>query len=465
MLLRRLKYPQTTGLILRRTYPELYKSHIVKLFEEFPKTRHWYNEQRKEMLFPNGSRLFFGSAEHERDMANFDSSEFADIMPDEAQEFSQAELERLSAVNRCTSNLDITPKMVFTFMPGRSESGLPPRGLSYLKRVFVPPTVLHGEEARQQWAFLQAFSWDNIEWARKELTRDGVSEAEFYSWPETERRDYFINRTEYGANLAALTDKSLRDAWLYGKWDVFEGQYFPHFTREHHVRPHTEVLAMLKPWYTYWLSGDWGYDHPHAIYLNAMDEHKRVITFGEIWGRKVGESALGKAITAKCGNRHFRSFTFSWDAGKLSARSLPKFPKSISQLIGDALGKGIPRPQPADSSPGSRIARARLTSQVLEADGCIISEDCKHLIECLPTLVRDPDNTEDVLKVDFSEDGIGDDCYDGWSMGLQHMLGTHKPGQVKLDEKLKGVRQTFVQNPQESTPGQDFFAPFGGKKL
>src|SRR5215472_9213409 len=33
MLLRRLKYPKTTGLVLRRTYPELYKSHIVKLFE------------------------------------------------------------------------------------------------------------------------------------------------------------------------------------------------------------------------------------------------------------------------------------------------------------------------------------------------------------------------------------------------------------------------------------------------
>lgn len=33
MLLRRFKYPKTTGLVLRRTYPELYKSHIVKLFE------------------------------------------------------------------------------------------------------------------------------------------------------------------------------------------------------------------------------------------------------------------------------------------------------------------------------------------------------------------------------------------------------------------------------------------------
>src|SRR5579885_3524116 len=91
MLLRRMQYPKTTGLILRRTYPELYKSHIVKLFEEYPFIRAWYNEQRKEIAFPNGSYLFFGSAEHEKDMSAYYSSEFADIMVDEAQEFSQYE--------------------------------------------------------------------------------------------------------------------------------------------------------------------------------------------------------------------------------------------------------------------------------------------------------------------------------------------------------------------------------------
>src|SRR6266581_4361111 len=66
-------------------------SHIVKLFEEYPVSREWWNEQRKELAFPNGSLLFFGSAEHEKDMANFYSAEFADIMVDEAQEFSQEE--------------------------------------------------------------------------------------------------------------------------------------------------------------------------------------------------------------------------------------------------------------------------------------------------------------------------------------------------------------------------------------
>lgn len=407
------------------------------MHEEFPEVMRWYNHENKEIRFPNGSRLFFGYAEHAADLSAFESSEFADIMPDEAQQFSKGELERLYIVNRCTSNPDITAKMIMTFMPGLDESGLPPIGLPYLKRVFADGKP-EGEELRQKWSFIQAFSWDNIEWFRRELLRDEVSEEAFYSWTDADRREYFITRTAYGATLAAMTDKDLRDAWLYGKFDVFQGQYFPHFSKEKHVRPHDEVLKMLKPWYSYWLSGDWGYDHPHSVYLNAKDENDRVITFGEIWGRKVGETELGQAITKECEGHKFRMFTFSWDAGKLSPRANPKFPQSIGQLISAALGKEVPKPHPADSSPGSRIARARLTSMLLDSGEVIISDKCKHLIECLPSLVRDPDNTEDVMKVDWSENTIGDDPYDGWSMGLQEMLKIpYKPHDVQRQELLK----------------------------
>src|SRR5215475_275858 len=92
MLMRRLMYAGTVGLILRRTYTDLYKSHISKLFEEFPYLHQGWRESHKELQFTNGSKLFFGSAEHEGDMNAFWSSEFADILVDEAQNFSQGEL-------------------------------------------------------------------------------------------------------------------------------------------------------------------------------------------------------------------------------------------------------------------------------------------------------------------------------------------------------------------------------------
>lgn len=417
MLLRRFTYPNTTGLILRRTYPSLYKSHLVKLFEEYPELRVYWREGSKELLLPNGSRLFFDSAPTEKELANYYSGEFADIMLDEAQEFSQAEIEKLSGSNRCTSNDKITCAMLFTFMPGVSEEGLPPRGLDYLRRVFVERN-LRDEEKQHSWAFVQAFAWDNIEWARKALNADGVSEQQFYSWPDEQRREYFVDRTEFGHQLRGLTNQALRDAWLYGKWDVFQGQYFPNFDYERHTKPASEIK--LETWWRRWISGDWGHDHPACIHLHCEDDNEHIYTYAELWGREIGETELGRRIGAMCGEYHFSEFWLSWDAfGKLNKTTR----KSIVEMISDAMPENLPKPIPADSSPGSRISGWRLMHQLLDQDRWTISRDCPKLIECIPTLVRDMErNTEDVLKVDYSENYIGDDAADSARYGLQNVI-------------------------------------------
>lgn len=381
---------------------------------------------------PNGSRLFFGSAEHPGDMSAFYSAEFADIMPDEAQEFSQGELEQLTGSNRCTSNSDIIPKMIYPFMGGVSESGIPPRGLPYLKRVFVDEEF-RGNESKQRWAFIQAFAWDNIEWARKELARDEVSEDEFYSWPPEVRRDYFIERTEYGANMAALTNAALRDAWLFGKWNIFQGQYFPNFSYEKHTVPEESIV--IKPWHKRWISGDWGYDHPACFHWHAEDEHGHITTYREMWGRELGETEIGRRIGELSAGEKITAFVFSWDAfGKLNKTTR----KSITEMIGEALPKGIPKPHPADASPGSRISGWRLMYQLLDSGTWTISRACDKLIECFPTLVRDMErNSEDVLKIDYSEGCLGDDAADSVRYGLQYMLGhAAKPKSVHYEETM-----------------------------
>lgn len=436
MLLRRLQYPKTTGLILRRTYPELYKSHIVKLFEEYPEIRSWWREQSKELQLPNGSRLFFGSAEHEGDMGSFYSAEFADIMVDEAQEFSQSEIERLSGSNRCTSNPDITPAILCTFMPGLSESGLPPKGLNYLKRVFVDGDR-RGEEFKQRWQFVQAFAWDNIEWGKKQLAADGISEEQFYSWTNEERREYFVSRTEFGAVLSALTNQYLREAWLDGKWGIFQGQYFPNFQYERQTVEYNEIK--IEPWHKRWISGDWGFDHPFCILWHAEDENKRITTYREFWGREMGETELGRTIGELSKGEKISAFWLSWDAfGKLN----PTTRKSITTMIGEGMPNGLPKPVPADSSPGSRISGWRLMHQLIDADMWRISRNCPKLIECLPTLVRDMEkNPEDVLKVDYSSDCLGDDPADAARYGLQNMYSASKePWEVALGRHLAAIK-------------------------
>lgn len=433
MILRRMEYERTTGLIIRRSLKELEQSHILKMFEEFPELRSGYREQKKQLTFPNGSSLFFGSAPTEKDIADFCSSEYADILIDEAQELSQGEMERLSGSNRCTSNQRITPKMIYAFMPGISESGLPPKGLHYLKRVFVDGE-LRGEESQERWAFLQAFSWDNIEWARKELAGDGVSEEEFYSWNDKDRREYFLTRTEYGRKLSALTNKGLREAWLFGKWDTFQGQYFPNFSYEQHT---VEPSAIdIKPWHRRWVSCDWGFDHPSCVLWHSEDEEGRVTTYRELHVREMTSADLGEEISRLSEGEKIVDFVMSWDAfGKLD----PRTRESLTVQLGKHLSRNVSAPRPADSSPGSRISGWRLMYELLDSGSWRISRDCQRLIECLPTLVRDLErNSEDVLKVDWSENAIGDDPADAARYGLQNMVRpAQKPFEVTRREVIR----------------------------
>ena len=82
--------------------------------------------------------------------------------------------------------------------------------------------------------------------------------------------------------------------------------------------------------------------------------------------------------------------------------------------------------------------------QLLDADMWTISRNCPKLIECLPTLVRDMErNSEDVLKVDWSTEQIGDDPADSARYGLQNVLGTTvEPLNFKIDQRVAETKFT-----------------------
>jgi hypothetical protein len=236
-----------------------------------------------------------------------------------------------------------------------------------------------------------------------------------------------------------------------GDWNVYTGQYFPQFDGRH-VRKASEAANWVKPWHTRWISGDWGYEHPACFHWHAKDENNHIVTYDELWDRRVGESEWAERVTSRelewrkrwPNHRPLTSFPFSWDAGKLSVRSQPKYPKAIIQLLSDGLGPNVPAPHPADSSPGSRMSGFRLMSQLLDADMWGISDSCPKLIECLPILIRDEDDPETVLKVDFAEgDTIGDDPADSARMGLQHEFGSSVvPINIMADRKVAAYAES-----------------------
>ncbi len=240
MIYRRLKYPKTGGLFVMRILDDLNDIHIEPLIARYPILDNWYHKQKKRITFPNGSYIRFISVENIKELKKRAGRGFADIIVDQSELFSQDELEFLATINRHVSvdankefdpnEKQIVPKMLFTFNPG----GI---GHAYHKRIFIERSFEENEVA-EDYAFIQAFGWDNAFWCLDALRKDGLSLHDYHvNWSDKDRFNLFTTKSNYGKVLNALPD-SKRKAQLFGDFDVFEGQFFSNFRRRHHVIPY-----------------------------------------------------------------------------------------------------------------------------------------------------------------------------------------------------------------------------------
>lgn len=258
MLLRRLKHRNTRGLIFRRTYEQLWDNHLQPLFDPF--MRDWYHNQHRELTLPNGSALVFGYAEHPGDIDSFQGKQFMDIAPDEATHLTEAELVFLKTCNRWPGFPDRHCKMILSMNPGNV-------GHAFIKRVFIDRQY-HERESADDYVFLQARAWDNVEWARSALAETNLSDKDYYAWPEEDRLRFFLDKTDYGRTLDRLP-QAFRVGHLLGSWDKFSGQYFDIFDPAKHV--HDTRSFELKPWFSRWIGIDWGFAHPTVVEWACQD--------------------------------------------------------------------------------------------------------------------------------------------------------------------------------------------------
>lgn len=227
---RRLKYPNTKGLIVRKTYPELLSNHIRKFFEEYPETVKWFNKSEKVIHYPNGSITEFSYLSNETDVYTYQGREYEDISIDESTQHSWQTIQILRSSLRTTQSV-IKPTMLLTGNPG---------GLSHAdhKRIFIDRAFREGEEPND-YAFVQAFVYDN----------DALMDAD----PE------YVNR------LKSLPPHLVK-AYLEGDWNIFAGQMFTMLTPSKHI-----IDPIKLPLGTQYFAGyDYGYNHPFGFVLCAL---------------------------------------------------------------------------------------------------------------------------------------------------------------------------------------------------
>lgn len=237
---RRIKYPHTTGVIIRKTYDELNQNHIQQMWKEHPQLHEYYLKSEKTLEFPNGSRLLFRHLAHPDDVYNFIGSEFEDIALDQAEQHSEETIKLLRASNR-TTNRNISPKMLLTANPGGP-------GHLYLKRLFIEKKFVDGEDP-DDYDFVSAKVWDN--------------------------KFLVDNNPEYVKALQALPEQKRR-AWLDGDWDVFEGQAFGMWRDDIHFIDPLFSLHKVPENYKLFAGWDEGTLAPRAFGVFVQDNNGMV---------------------------------------------------------------------------------------------------------------------------------------------------------------------------------------------
>jgi predicted phage terminase large subunit-like protein len=89
------------AILLRRTFPELEKSLIVRSQDLYPRVGGRYNQQSKTWTFPGGERVLFGYMENDKDRLQYQGAQFQFVGFDEATHFSAVQY--LYLFSRCRS--------------------------------------------------------------------------------------------------------------------------------------------------------------------------------------------------------------------------------------------------------------------------------------------------------------------------------------------------------------------------
>lgn len=186
-----LRYPGIRILIVRRTYPELTNNHIRILRQELLGIAR-YNDKEKTLTFQNGSMIQFSYCQYDKDLDRLQGVEYDVIFLDEATQLSEYQMKTITA---CLRGVNDFPKRVYyTCNPGG-------QGHAYIKRIFIDRRYEAGEDPAD-YTFIQSLVTDN--------------------------KVLMESQPDYIKQLEALPPK-LREAWLYGSWDIFEGQFFEDF--------------------------------------------------------------------------------------------------------------------------------------------------------------------------------------------------------------------------------------------
>lgn len=370
-----LRWPGIRMLIVRRTYGELMANHV----EQLRTTLHGaakYNDARKEFRFDNGSLLRLGYCDKDKDVDQYQGTEYDVIFIDEAGQLRE---EWIRKINACVRGVNGYPKRTYyTLNPGGPSH-------AYFKRVFVDRDF-RDTERPEDYSFIQAKVTDN--------------------------EPLMTSQPEYVEALK-LQPPHIRAMWLEGSWDVFAGQFFEEFRNdpEHYAdRRFTHVIDPFdipESWRIY-RSYDWGYAKPFSCGWWAVDYDGVAYRILELYGCRrdavTGEDVPNEGI--KWDNeRQFRQIaeierTHRWLKGRriMGVADPSIWDASHGPSAAEIAGRCGVRFDKGDNDriPGWMQVHYRLAFDEEGYAQMYVFRGCRAFIRTMPTLLYDEHRPEDL---------------------------------------------------------------------
>jgi phage terminase large subunit len=414
--------PGYRALLLRRTYPELADTHIerviqdVAVFKALGLNVEFVKSEFKLRFLDNGSVLQFGHCEDDSTVSKYLSTEYDAIYFDEASTFEERHYLWISSRARSTK-----PGVMSIVRCGSNPGGT---GALWLKARFIDKDYqTEGDEEYlpEEYHFIRSLLTDNPHLG-----------------------------DDYRKRLLALPSPALRRAYLYGEWDVFEGQEFAEWKADEHVvdtLPHINGVPITEiPWIEVFRAVDWGYSENGCCGWYACLPDGRLIKFKEYVFKNTIAKKVAKTIKEMSRGLRIRYTTADpsmWMKGGAMG-------ESIAETFGKA-GVGCIQ---ADND---RInGWQRLHHWLVEKAGQdqtpllqFYKHGCPYTIKTLPIQVSDPRKPGDIKTKGVEDHGADETRYAVMSRPAPSINKPRKvtlPGtigwEVKriLDKQRRGTR-------------------------
>ena len=348
LVLLALCYPGIRILLVRRTLSELKENHLFVLLSELDGVV-TYKESLKTFVFPGGSILTLGYCDAERDVLRYQGQEYDIIALDEATQLTELQFSTFKA---CLRGANPFPKrMYLTCNPG----GV---GHSWVKRLFID-RVYNQNEDPNDYHFIPARVYDNVSLMQKDPN--------------------YVNA------LKSLPS-ALKSAWLDGDWNVFEGKFFPEFSKEiHTVKPYFIPRA-----YKRFVALDYGFDMLAVLWI-AANPNGDLTVYREL---AISGLTLSKAAHAVVENSFDEDISYVVASPDLWNRRQDSGASGVYVM---SCVESMPPIIKADDRriPGWRALREVLSYTDEKKPRLQIFSTCQELTRCLESLLYDKMRPED----------------------------------------------------------------------